>query len=262
MAVSLRIPEYSDGRPLAAGEDLTREPAFWLAHLILTMGDPGDDPERYGVDPAAYEEMVERLGDSGSPWPALRVPFAGGHTAYVVYANDEDMSDVAFFVRHPEWGRLGHLGQCGAEGAGPGLSWSELVAVAASPLHGGEGVTDPSQRLLLLLPMLGDADTPDEARDAVARALSRCGIPSDAAAELTEALMGEDTFDDEPGWRVTDSGPVAICSSPYSPRRIPLALGITPDQAEALADALSGGNGPNRAAATETGQSSRSFSPS
>lgn len=240
MAVALHIPEYPEHCELVAGEELAREPAFWLAHLFLTIGDPSDDPERYGVDTSLHEEMVERLGDTALPWPVLRVPFDGGHTAYVVYANFEDMGSVDFFVRHPEWGRLGHFGACGAEGAGPGLSWTELVALATSSPRGGAGLTDVSQRLLLLLPMLGDANMPGEARDAVAKALSHCGMRSDTAAELASTLLGEDLLDDEPHWTVTDDSPIAVCSSPYSPRRIPLALGITPDQARALADALGG----------------------
>jgi hypothetical protein len=240
MDLVVHIPEYLEDCGLVAGEDLAREPAFWLAHILLTVGDPGQDPERYGVDASVYEEMVERLSDPEEPWPVLQAPFAGGHRAYVVYANVEDGNNVDFFVRHPEWGRLGHLGQCGADEAGPGLSWTELTALAKAPQNAHEGLTDASQRLLLLLPVLGDADTPREARDMVAKALSRCGLRPDASDELATALLGEDEPDGESHWTVTADSPIAVCSSPYSPRRVPLALGITPSQAQALADALNG----------------------
>ncbi|WTB88760.1 hypothetical protein OIE99_11135 [Streptomyces cellulosae] len=239
MALSVHIPEYPEECELAAGEDLARETAFWLAHLMLTVGDPSEDPQRYGVDAAVYEEMVDRLGDPEEPWPVLRVPFSG-HTAYVVYANFHDMNNVDFFVRHPEWGRLGHLGQCGADEAGPGLSWKELSLLAEATQDGSEGLTDSSQRLLLLLPMLGDADTPPEARCMVAQALAHCGMDSDAADELATALVGEREPDDEPRWSVTTDSPIAVCSSPSSPRHVPLALGIAPSKAQALADALCG----------------------
>lgn len=240
MAVSVHLPEYLDGCELVAAEDLARKPAFWLAHLLLTVGDMTDDPQRYGVDVSAYEDMVERLSDPEESWPVLRAPIAGGHTAYVVYANFEDMNNVDFFVRHPGWGRLGHLGRCGAEGAGPGLSWSELTALAVSTPDHGEGLTDRSQRLLLLLPMLGDAEIPNEAHGTVAQALTHCGVPSDAARALATSLLGEPEPGEGPRWTVTADSPIAICSSPYSPRQIPLALGITPSQAQALADALNG----------------------
>jgi hypothetical protein len=88
--------------------------------------------------------------------------------------------------------------------------------------------------------MLGDADMPPEARRMVAQALAHCGIRSDAADELATVLVGEQDPDSEPHWTVTTDSPIAVCSSSYSPRNIPLALGITPSQAQALADALNG----------------------
>ncbi|MFF7238415.1 hypothetical protein [Streptomyces collinus] len=153
----MHIPEYLEDCELVAAEDLAREPAFWLAHLMLTVGDPSEDPERYGVDASVYEEMVERLRNPEEPWPVLRVPLEGGHTAYAVYANFDDANNVDFFVRQPQWGRLGYLGQYGADEAGPGLSWTELATLAEAAQDSSEGLTDSSQRLLLLLPMLGDA---------------------------------------------------------------------------------------------------------
>ncbi|WP_406076240.1 hypothetical protein [Streptomyces virginiae] len=238
MSMGVDVPEYVQDRELVAGEELARDPAFWLAHLMLTIGDPGEPSEPYGVDASAYDEMVERLGDPDLPWPVLRLRFDGGHTAYAVYANEEDENNVEFFVRHPRWGRLGHLGQCGADDALPGLSWTELVTLATSTQGDGEGLTDPSERLLLLLPMLGDADLPAEAPDTVARALAHCGIRADAAGELAATLVGEPDPAGGPRWAVTDANPIPVCSAPYSPRRVPLALGITPDQAHALAAAL------------------------
>ncbi|WP_338779976.1 hypothetical protein [Streptomyces sp. DG1A-41] len=240
MAVSVHVPEYFEDCELVSGEDLALEPAFWLAHLLLTVGDPSEDPQRYGVDAAAYEEMAERLSDPEEPWPVLRASLAGGHTAYVVYANFEDVNNVDFFVRHPDWGRLGYLGQCGADDAGPGLSWTELTTLAASTPDHGEGLTDRSQRLLLLLPMLGDAEIPNEAHGTVTLALIHCGVPSDAARELATSLLGEPEPGEGPRWTATADNPIAVCSSPYSPRRVPLALGITPGQAQALADVLNG----------------------
>ncbi|GAX53928.1 hypothetical protein [Streptomyces olivochromogenes] len=238
MTGAVHIPEYLDDCELVAGEDLAHDPAFWLAHVLLMVGDPGEKPERYGVEASAYEEMVDRLGDPEQPWPVLRVPFDGGHTAHAVYANFEDMNNVDFFVRHPAWGRLGFLGDCGADEAGPGLSWAELTTLAASTQDGDEGLSDASQRLLLLLPMLGDADMPSEAPAVVSRALAHCGIRADAADELAAALLPDQA--DGPRWIVTGDSPIAVCSSPYSPRQVPIALGITTDQAQALADSLSG----------------------
>lgn len=248
-AETVDIPEYQD-TDLAAGEELAGELAFWLVHLLITMGDLSDDVGEYGVTQSEFDAMLERLSDAEQPWPVFRVPFGGGHTAFAVYANLEDENTVEFSVRHPAWGRLGHLGQCGPEHAGPGLAWAELTAIAASVPQGAsdsEGLVDPAQRLLLMLPMLGDAATPEDAWRVVARALSRCGMPDDAALRLARELLGTDVPDRlvEPSWTVEGDNPVPVCSSRYSPRQVPIALGITPDQARALADALRGHGNPD-----------------
>lgn len=245
----VNIPEYVDFE-LVAGEQLAREPAFWLAHLLVTMGDLSADAEEYGVAQSAYEAMLDRLSDAEQPWPVIRVPFGGGHTAFAVYANFEDENTVEFAVRHPAWDRLGHLGQCGPESAGPGLSWAELIAIAASVPESASdlgGLADQAQRLLLLLPMLGDPATPEEAWAVVARALSRCGIPGDVAPRFARELLGTDADDRrvEPFWTVAMDNPVPVCSSQYSPRQVPIALGITLNQAQALADALRGDGQPS-----------------
>ncbi|WP_272262382.1 hypothetical protein [Streptomyces xanthophaeus] len=100
-----------------------------------------------------------------------------------------------------------------------------------------EGLSDPSERLLLLLPALGDCDLPAEARGTVARALSRVGIRGDATSapgRVPAARAGTGRrIRWTVTWTVTDAGPLAACSSPYSPRRVPLALGITPERAGA-----------------------------
>ncbi|MER7757914.1 hypothetical protein [Kitasatospora sp. NPDC097643] len=239
MTAAVHIPEYlDDGEELLAGEDLAGDPAFWLAHLLMTLGSGDEDVASYGVDPDAHEAMLGRLSDAGQPWLVLRVPFTGGHTACVAYVAYEDESLVDFFVRHPRWGRLGYLGQFGPHGSGPGLSWSELLTLARGGREGADGLSDPAQRLLLLLPALGDADTPPEASDLVARALVEVGIRPEAAPGLAAALLDEPARHLEPHWRVTDDSPLAVCSSEYSPRQIPLALGITAEHARALADAL------------------------
>lgn len=238
------IPEYED-TDLVAAEGLLREPAFWFFHLMATLGDLDADPEEYGVDAAAYEAMTERLGDADQPWPVIRVPFGGGHTALVVYANYEDENDIEFRVRHPAWGRVGYLADFGPECTGPGLSWAELTTIADSvPLGASqdEGLLDPAQRLLVLLPALGDAATPQDAWSIVARALVSCGISEAVADSFAQELVGAgpDASGFEPRWTVGADSPLPLCSSDLSPRRVPLALGITADQAQALAAALRG----------------------
>ncbi|GGW91228.1 hypothetical protein [Streptomyces chryseus] len=236
----VRSPLYETRYELVAAEELAEDPAFWLAHLWRTAREPQETAERFGTDTADLDAVLDRLSDEARPWPVLRVPFAGGHTAVVVYRNFPDESGIDFFVHHPDWGRTGHLGSFDGHDAGPGLTWAELTAIAASPADGREGLDDPSQRLLLLLPMLGDADTPDDAAAVVERALTECGIPADRAAETAVHLLDTSFFGDGAHWCVTDVSPLAVCDEPHSPRRVPLARGVTDAQARALADALAG----------------------
>ncbi|MFI9366589.1 hypothetical protein ACIG5E_36900 [Kitasatospora sp. NPDC053057] len=239
MTVAPHIPGFED-EELLLGEDLTDEPAFWLAHLLLVPGHDVEEPEAYGVAREAYDAMVERLFDAEAPTLLLRVPFRQGHTACVVYQNFEDESDTDFLVHHPDWGRLGFLGQFGPHGSGPGLSWPELVNLARSEGDpGADGLRDQAQRFLLLLPALGDADTPlEEARRTVAEALAAVGFRPDVVVEFAAQLLGEP--ERKPRWFLTPDSPIPVCSSHYSPRQIPLALGITEEQARTLAEALSG----------------------
>ncbi|MFE5587893.1 hypothetical protein [Kitasatospora sp. NPDC056531] len=240
MTAAVHIPEYED-EELRAGEELAREPAFWLAHLLLTLGHGDEEPEAYGIAEEAYDAMLERLGDAEAPGPVLRVPFSRGHTACVAYQNFEDESVIDFFVHHPDWGRLGFLGQHGPHGSGPGLSWRELTALARSAgEHDPAGLCDEARRLLLLLPVLGDADTPPEAQRAVAEALVAVGLRAETARELAARLVDEPGLAHQPRWSVTTGSPIPVCSSDYSPRQIPLALGITEEQAHVLAEALAG----------------------
>lgn len=240
VAQPLRLPEYPND-DLVPGDDLALDPAFWLAHLLLTMGDPDDAPEDYGVTAAAYDSMVERLSDAGRPWPVFQIPFGGGHTILVIYASYLDENNVEFVVRHSDWGRLGYLGNIGPSCSGPGLSWQELTTIAAYSPDGDTepGLSDPAQRLLLLLPMLGDAATPREVTEVVTRALIRCGIAEGAAPGFADKLVGPDE-EQQDTWSVGPDNPIPVCSSRSSARQIPIALGITAEAAGALAAALTG----------------------
>ncbi|WP_351223853.1 hypothetical protein [Streptomyces sp. NPDC002133] len=235
MIDEVRVPEYLEEAELTAGEELADDPAFWLAHLWISAAEVEEV-----TDVGDLEEMLDRLSDADAPWPVLRVPFGRGHTAMVVFRTFEDEGGgVDYFIHHPEWGRLGHLGQYDADPTGPGLSWSELTAIAAADADGGAGLTDPAQRLLLLLPMLGDADTPDEAVEVVERALVSCGIPAATAPQLAEVLR-KHHLADGPRWVRTDASPIAVCTDGFGPRTIPLAQGITDAQTRTLADVLAG----------------------
>ncbi|WP_328402446.1 hypothetical protein OHS70_29930 [Streptomyces sp. NBC_00390] len=240
MTERVEIPEYEQEFELAGSEQLVTGPEFWFLHLYMWQGEPRATAESFGADTADVDALYERLFDEDAPWPVFRVPFGGGHAAVVAYRNFPEDNGIDYFVHHPEWGRLGHLGQMDGHDTGPGLSWRELITVADDVQAGMPGLTDPAERFLLLLPMLGDMDMPADASRIVAERLTRCGIPEAQALDIAGRVL-DNPFWDAPGWEVRDSSPVPVCTGSSSPRfMMPLAQGITAEQTRSLADALAG----------------------
>jgi len=240
-----------DGGPVVAAEDLMALPGFWAAYLLwMCESDTEDDtplPELFGVDGADVDAAAEALMDEEA-WPAIRIPFAGNHAAVVLHANHPDDAGIEYFVTHPDWHRLGYLATVDGHYAGPGLSWRELLHIARTPDPRAPGVQNPHARLLLLLPALGDQDTPSEASDLVAEALQWAGVPAHASQRLAELMLVHPMFD-APEWVMpSPTTPVGsdkafdgilVCGARYSPRcGIRLGQGITPGQTELLARAL------------------------
>ncbi|QNP63487.1 hypothetical protein [Streptomyces genisteinicus] len=240
-------PESDD--PLVAGEDLLTLPGFWLCHLGV-LCPSGTRPETFGADAADADAAFETVMDEDS-WPVFRIPFGGGHTAVVLYRNFDDDAGVEFFVTHPEWaGRQGHLATIDGHPAGPGLAWPELRHIAHTPDAAAPGVQDPHARLLLLLPVLGDTDLPDDAAAQVAASLTATGTPAGEAPALASVLLAHNPFWSPAGWALPSASPlsgttdapwegVLCCDGPLSPRNgLRIAQGINRAQHERLAAAL------------------------
>jgi hypothetical protein len=64
-------------------------------------------------------------------------------------------------------------------------------------------------------------------------------MSADVAPRFAAELIGSD-MSGKPSWSAGPDNPVPVCSWHNSPRQVPIALGISPDQAQALADALRG----------------------
>lgn len=214
--------------PVVDGLPLLNEPGFWAAHLAdLSEGFP---PEAFGVDAADAGAALERLHDR-EDWPLFTVPLAGGFVILVHYNSGEEFTSTDYFLTHPDWtdSHAVVLASDDQDRVGPGLCWPELAALAEAPEAPeapGEtveaaGVTDPHARLLLLLPVLGDADAPPEAVGIVAEALVAQDAPPACEPLARRLLEGHPmwgaatwTYDvDENSW---------ICDGEHSPRQEPL----------------------------------------
>ncbi|MFF7213774.1 hypothetical protein ACFZAU_25085 [Streptomyces sp. NPDC008238] len=234
--------------PVVAGEELLALPGFWAAYLLWLSQTEDYDPELsyFNVDGADADAAYDALNDEDR-WPVFRIPFTGGHTATVLGVNIPDDPGTEYFITHPAWGRRGHLASVGGHHAGPGLSWRELHHIARRPDHDAPGIHDEHARLLLLLPALGDQDTPEDAADHVGKALSHVGI-------LPSRGLAESLLTDHPLWEPVEWTPLAPsplsgsqepfrgilqCDEPMSPRcGIRIAQGITREQSDRLARAL------------------------
>ncbi|WP_138897214.1 hypothetical protein [Streptomyces chryseus] len=222
--------------PVVDGLPLLEEPGFWAAHLAELC--EGLSVEGFGVDAADAGAVLERL-ESKAAWPVFTVRLAQGHSVIVHYNSGEQYTSADYFLVHPDWRRDLVLASTDQDRLGPGLCWPELAALLRSP-PGAAGVTDPHQRLLLLLPVLGDANVPAQAVTTLMDALRTVGAPHDCenlARHLLRAhpMWGTSSWSydhDERGW---------TCDGEHSPRSDPLGEGLPDTQRAALERCLTPG---------------------
>lgn len=248
-SVAVLIEGFEDA-PVVVGEGLLELPGFWAAYLMwLSQTEEYDPvPQWFGVDGADADAAYEAIIDEDR-WPVFRIPFAGGHTALVIGQNFPDDPSTEYIVTHPEWGRQGHLATVSGHQAGPGLSWRELHHIAHTPDLNSPGVHEAYARLLLLLPVLGDQDLPEDAAAVVGDALAEAGVPAASAPHLAEALLADHPLWEPAEWTLPGASPLSGGQEPFlgilhcdghlSPRcGTRLAQGITREQSDRLARAL------------------------
>lgn len=200
----LRIPGYEDD-PLADGAYLLDEQLFWPVHLLQCTSGHEDRSVRrsaFGVDQADLWPFYERVSDERQ-WPVLSIPLPAGHLLHVVYRNFVEDYGVDDLLHHPGWEAIVPLATVEGHYRGPGLCWPELLAASRAPAGAGE-ITSPDARMLLLLPIMSDADLPADAEDVLAAALAARGTTRNARA-LARLLLEEQEPWGPQRWRVEQS---------------------------------------------------------
>ncbi|WP_158701944.1 hypothetical protein [Kitasatospora sp. MMS16-BH015] len=242
-------------------------PEFWAGWLVRMWDLAGEEERRvadwFGLEPADGDAAWDRHLDGDCE---LLVPFGDGHGVAVTSLELPTERGTEFQLRHPDWRR--HLPLATVDRymarrhgvavcqAGPGLAWAELVRLAAAPSagHPVSGAHQPvpevhraAHRLLLLLPVVGDAAVPTAAHGLVEHALASVGVPDRAAGPTARYLLDRPVFpatrwstsDDRGWWRRRAGGGLPRCATEGSPRSgTPGTLGLNGAQAERLARAL------------------------
>ncbi|MBO3740137.1 hypothetical protein [Actinoplanes flavus] len=190
-----------DSSVLTDGSWLLDQPGFWMS---LVDGFTGADlwPDLDVLDDITV--LYERIRESGT-WPVLQVT---DHLAVIVWHGYDDEGGIDYVILPPGTGRCLSIAAVEGHGHGPGLSWPEAMRAVD---HGRLGT--PAQRLLLLLPAVGDADTPPAAIDLVVSALRELVAPEAESGDLHQAA--EEMLDSDVTW---STGDTATCEADHAPR--------------------------------------------
>ncbi|GAA2079821.1 hypothetical protein GCM10009801_37700 [Streptomyces albiaxialis] len=207
--------------PVVDGLPLLDEPGFWAAYLADLAGEFA--PDAFGADPADAGDALERLDDPAA-WPVFTVPLDGGGAILAHRNNGEEHSTTDHVLALPDRDTWLALAADDQDRVGPGLCWPELDAVRRPPESATAGVLDPHDRLLLLLPVLGDTAAPAsrEAVAAVAAALVARGAPGESVEALAQQLLGGHPMWGAAPWTYDADGASWICGGGLSPRGEPL----------------------------------------
>ncbi|MCF2533287.1 hypothetical protein [Yinghuangia soli] len=226
-------------------EHLIAHPGFWPAYLEQVFShelDLDDLAEAFDANPGEADAAASLVFE-GNTCHLFALDLPDRHSLEVRITNldfgDESENTREYALVHPDWTRPGFLATIGPDPAGPGLAWAELRALVAATPPGAR--LGPATRLLLLLPILGDADIPlGEAADLIAQAFTAHGAIPAAVPVLTALAFDNDCFGPV-AWTTdqTYGTGILVCAAPNSARTIPIAHGgITTRQSHRLARLL------------------------
>jgi hypothetical protein len=208
-------------------------PGFWAAHLRSVVDDEDVLVEAWGRPAAEIRAVHQRLTDTAA-WPVFVLELDGDARLAVIYRNDTDDPGTDYLV-FPGGGRSGiRIAAVEGNPRGPGLSWTELTAVA-------ERQADPvaqAQAMLVLIPILGDEDAESaEAREHLAEALRTLGAtgPLDV---LIDALVSENLFFGPAEWRAADG--LVVCGYEGCPRNPADVFALKPEDLRTVSALLAG----------------------
>ncbi|MFF1492605.1 hypothetical protein [Streptomyces sp. NPDC058304] len=229
----LEIAGYEAG-PLADGSRFLDQPLFWPCHLGSSLWGEEAQAIAFGADWDDAQTLHETVSASDE-WPVFTVHLHSGYAIHVVYRNLEGDHGVDYLLFHSDWKEAVTLAVDDGHFMGPGLSWPELESTADQEARAG--VTDPDARLLLLFPVLGDADIPESAAPRLAAALNVLSAIEDPV-EFAGLLLRRQGQWTSANWR--EDGGTWICDGSHSYRNPVNRFALSTPHLEAASHVLRG----------------------
>ncbi|NMO50699.1 hypothetical protein HH310_05755 [Actinoplanes sp. TBRC 11911] len=156
---------------------------FWPAFL-LSVGGSKTAAVAFEADPADVEAYAEELHHTDS-WPFIVLRLASGHRLYVLFRNFEEDAGWDYLLQPAGTDAVITLAALEGHFRGPAYSWGDLVLLANQP----DPTRSAAERLLLLLPAMGDADLPADAGQVIAAAFVAVGGRQQYQREVSRELL-------------------------------------------------------------------------
>ncbi|GAA1869625.1 hypothetical protein [Asanoa iriomotensis] len=187
------------------------DPLFW-PFFLHSVGGSETAAVAFDADPADVEQYAADLHHPDS-WPFIAVRLSRGHRLYILFRNHEDDAGWDYLLRPAGSDDVTTFAALDGGFQGPGLSWPELLTADAQP----DPARTRSERLLLLLPTLGDASVPHDADELIASAFTAVGgLPQHRYKVASELLTASRRFWGAPEW--IEHADRRVCLARHSPR--------------------------------------------
>lgn len=142
---------------------------FWPAFL-LSVGGSRTAAVAFDADPADLEAYVEKLHHPDC-WPYVVLRLAFGYRLHGLFRNFEGDAGWDYLLQPAGADTVITLAALEGHFRGPAYSWPDLVLVANQP----DPTRSAAERLLLLVPAMGDTNLPDDAEQVIAAAIDAVG---------------------------------------------------------------------------------------